>query len=89
MKLRRPSGNDVYLDTQLFTGFMFLTSAMCAWSLRSLKVMKVDYEITEKLRRESSDDSGEPIEQKIVDPGRMSKRWVVELIRGLIARKRV
>lgn len=74
----------------MFTGFMFLTSALCAWSLRSLKVMKVEYEMGVKSRRKgSSSTSEETIIEPRPNPDALSKRWIIQLVKGLVAHRNV
>lgn len=37
LKLRRKSGN-IYLDAQIYTGFMYMGAALCMWLLRAWKI---------------------------------------------------
>jgi len=41
LELRTTSG-DLYLHAQLFTGFMFIAAAACAWFLRAWKVGELE-----------------------------------------------
>ncbi|TVY28165.1 putative transporter, partial [Lachnellula hyalina] len=41
LKLRATSGN-IYLHAQLFTGFMYIGAAVCAWFLRAWKVSELE-----------------------------------------------
>lgn len=92
LKLRRDNGQDVdgvYLDTQLFTGSMFLASAICAWLLRSLKAMTLTQRFAAKTRKENSASSEEPIFALDPDQGVLPKRWALHFVKGLVAWKRV
>lgn len=52
LKIRRQTG-DIFLDTQLFTGFMFVGATICALILRSWKIVKVENDALQKRRREA------------------------------------
>ena len=41
LQLRRDSGN-IYLDAQLFAGFMYLGGAICMWFLRAWKIAELE-----------------------------------------------
>lgn len=83
LKLRRQTG-DIYLDAQLFTGIMFIAAAVCAWFLRSWKVMQDEQDLVAKRRRE------DPISHDASSPVRiMSSQWIIQLMKGLISLKEV
>ena len=52
LKMHYETGQ-IYLDTQLFTGFMFVGATICALLLRSWKTLKVENDALEKQRRET------------------------------------
>jgi MFS family permease len=41
LQLKMPTGN-IYLHTQIFTGFMYLGAALCLWFLRAWKVRELE-----------------------------------------------
>ena len=51
LKLRRATG-DIYVDAQVFVGFMFIGAALCTWLLRSWKVEQVDRDSAKRAQRE-------------------------------------
>ncbi|KUJ06752.1 MFS general substrate transporter [Mollisia scopiformis] len=87
--LRRPTGN-IYLDAQIFVGFMFIAASICTLFLRSWKINKMKHEAIEQrdhqlerlgiVNRQSADT--------INLENRCSKQFV-ELIHGLFALARV
>jgi hypothetical protein len=52
LKLRRSTG-DIFLDTQLFTGLMFVGATICALILRSWKIVKTETDMREKRRKDA------------------------------------
>lgn len=51
LKLRRETGN-IYLDAQIFVGFMFVGAALCTW--------KIDQVEQEAAKRRQRDEGGLP-----------------------------
>ena len=49
--LRRSTG-DIYLDAQIFTGFMFIAASICTLFLRSWKIGKTKEEAIAKQERQ-------------------------------------
>ena len=49
--MRRSTG-DIYLDVQIFTGFMFLGASICNLFLRGWQIRKMEEEAVDKRRRE-------------------------------------
>ncbi|TVY13001.1 putative transporter MCH2 [Lachnellula arida] len=47
LELRATSGN-IYLHAQLFTGFMYIGAAVCAWFLRAWKIRELERVVGEK-----------------------------------------
>lgn len=51
LAMRRSTG-DIYLDVQIFTGFMFIGASICNLFLRGWKIRKTEEEAANKRRRE-------------------------------------
>ena len=51
LQLRRDSGN-IYLDAQLFAGFMYLGGAVCLWFLRAWKIAELERQASSREQRE-------------------------------------
>jgi len=48
----RKTTSDIYLDAQVFTGFMYIAAAMCLWFLRAWKVRELESMKLSKEKRE-------------------------------------
>ncbi|EHL00684.1 putative transporter MCH2 [Glarea lozoyensis 74030] len=53
LKLRRSTGNQ-FLHAQLFTGFMYIAAALCAWFLRAWKIRE-EQRLQEELQRKKEE----------------------------------
>jgi len=51
LQLRRDSGN-IYLDAQLFAGFMYLGGAVCMWFLRAWKISELEKHASSREQRD-------------------------------------
>lgn len=51
LELRKSTG-DIYLDAQIFTGFMYIAAAMCLWFLRAWKVRELQEMMLSKEKKE-------------------------------------
>lgn len=51
LAMRRSTG-DIYLDVQIFTGFMFIGASICNLFLRGWRIRKTEEETANKRRRE-------------------------------------
>jgi hypothetical protein len=80
LKLRRASG-DIYIDTQIFAGFMFLGAALCTWLLRSWKIDQLEREAAKRQQKED----GRPVTRSV---GNLLGRLSLGL-KGLIVWRRV
>ena len=49
--MRRSTG-DIYLDVQIFTGFMFIGASICNLFLRGWKIRKTEEDAANKRKRE-------------------------------------
>ncbi len=85
LKLRRESGA-IYLDTQLFTGCMFVCATICLLTLRSWRVVKTEHDVFEK-RRAEAQGVCEQQHDRQDSPGQ--RPWVLEMIKSLVMWKRV
>lgn len=59
---------------------MFIVAAVCAWFLRSWKVIQDQQGIAAKQRREDPDTQVESHHELKV----MSGRWAIQLVKGLV-----
>ncbi|KAH8598983.1 major facilitator superfamily domain-containing protein [Bisporella sp. PMI_857] len=62
LKLRRTSGN-IYLDAQLFTGFVYLGAAVCMWFLRAWKIAELESQALSKEQREQEIRDNDAVSQ--------------------------
>lgn len=87
LKLRRPSG-DIYLDAQVYTGFMYVAAALCAWGVRVWKVGQL-----ECLAAETGRPGGEidVVEARTVERtiSRESKKYRSSFVKRMFMWKRV
>ena len=67
LALRRSTG-DIYLDAQIFTGFMFIGASICTLFLRSWKIGKAQEEARAKRQRER--ERGDDVQQSLRVPFR-------------------
>lgn len=65
LALRRSTG-DIYLDAQIFTGFMFIGASLCTLFLRSWKIGQIEKEIVAKRERDRRETQAGPF---LPDPG--------------------
>jgi len=83
LKLRRTAGN-IYLDAQIFVGFMFIAAALISWCLRSWKIVKMEREAIEKCGREETHGQN----RISTSPLTMSD-WILAVSQNFIRWKRV
>ena len=62
LQLRRSSG-DIYLDAQLFAGFMYIGAAICMWFLRAWKVAELDRQNISQGQREQAIQDNDTFEK--------------------------
>lgn len=56
LSLRRSTG-DIYLDAQIFAGFMFVGASFCTLFLRSWKIGQVEKEVVTQGERDHGEDT--------------------------------
>jgi hypothetical protein len=87
LKLRRSTG-DIFLDTQLFTGLMFVGATICALILRSWKIVKMEMDMKEKRRKDARRVQENDLEDsQYIAFGIKSAR--IQMAKSLVAWKKV
>ena len=89
LKLRQSSG-DIYLHAQIFTGFMYVASAICMWFLRAWKIGEIEMIAAEqkKAPEEIGVNLHEPHEVTLATASR-SRTSKSSIVKRLFAWKRV
>lgn len=89
MKLRQTNG-DIYLHAQIFTGFMYVVSAISMWFLRAWKIGEIEQFAAEQgIAPEEVNAISSELQGETPAPAYMRRTAKSSIVKRLFAWKRV